>query len=718
MAAVCNFGDRYALLFAQPFAHRPLKSWFLTTFAEAQPPFLIWQGSSKCRGDMNRPNTPVSLADLAAAGVRLRSYEAVTLVRELMLQVVRGEVAGVPSAHVIRLSSSGTVAVEGPVDAGGRPVIRAAQLLESLLPAADAGNQFRVPGGLKLALARALGTLDLPPFPSLDSFADALARFAATDAAATVTNLVVSWSELAAASPLPADERRPPAASGHVERFVPARTEMRRSALAGSLTVSDIRRARRSTGMPLSQVATESRVPLPLLRQLEWGYLHNWPTGQDGLTLLARYARATGLDEQLVVGTIAPLLDQADGRRELVLHKPSTTVLAPVAAADPVVEIEELPITPVWRAVPRQLARSRRAVTGHRRGWILAALAVPALLAIGLLPMWPPADDRAAESVQAETSRPAAATLQAAVEPASDVRPSEGDRPAASSVNPATGAIARPEPASARPNPPVGPAYRLAAEGPAYSPSFASVGTAMFFHDNANGPAALVRAEADSSGALLSITRIVDDAAQNFHVRPSPDGSRIAFDSDRGGERGVYIADANGRNVKRISPDGFAAVPSWSPDGSTIAFVRAEPDLPRVWNLWTIDVDTGDLRQVTRHRYGQPWGGSWFPDGRRIAYSHENRLVVHDLTTGAERAFTSPIKGRLLRTPAVSPDGRHVMFQVHRDGGWMLELADGSMRKVLDDPTAEEFTWAPDSRRIAYHSRRAGGWGVWVMAPR
>ena len=121
---------------------------------------------------------------------------------------------------------------------------------------------------------------------------------------------------------------------------------------------------------------------------------------------------------------------------------------------------------------------------------------------------------------------------------------------------------------------------------------------------------------------------------------------------------------------------------------------------------------------MTQHRYGQPWGGSWFPDGRRIAYSHENRLVVHDLTTGTERAFSSPIKGRLLRTPAVSPDGRRVMFQVHRDGGWMLERGDGSMRKVLDDPTAEEYTWAPDGRRVAYHSRRSGGWGVWVMAPR
>ncbi len=59
-----------------------------------------------------------------------------------------------------------------------------------------------------------------------------------------------------------------------------------------------------------------------------------------------------------------------------------------------------------------------------------------------------------------------------------------------------------------------------------------------------------------------------------------------------------------------------------------------------------------------------------------------------------------------------------MVFQVDRDGAWLLELGDSSMRRVLEDPTAEGYTWSPDGRRLAYHSRRKDAWGVWMMAPR
>jgi hypothetical protein len=352
----------------------------------------MWQTTA----EMHRPNTPISLADLSAAGVRLRPYEAVTLVHELMLQVARGEVAGVPSAHVIRLSVSGTVSIEGPVGAGGRPIMRAAQLLDSLLPGPDAGNQFRVPGGLKLVVARALGTLDLPPFPSLEAFADALSRFSATDPAATLTNLVVTWSEFVASrAPDASDPIQGPELAGNVEPFITARPiDFRGPTAASSLTVSDIRRARRATGAPLAHVAARSRIPVGLLRQLEWGYLVNWPTGQYGRTQLIRYARASGLDEQLVLSTIEPMLEEAESRQSLLQWAPPVDALVVASGSiespsDPIVEIEEIAVSPARRDLPLQWPVTASLDPPIRtRTKVLAALAIPALLAISLLPAW------------------------------------------------------------------------------------------------------------------------------------------------------------------------------------------------------------------------------------------------------------------------------------------------------------------------------------------
>ena len=227
-----------------------------------------------------------------------------------------------------------------------------------------------------------------------------------------------------------------------------------------------------------------------------------------------------------------------------------------------------------------------------------------------------------------------------------------------------------------------------------------------------------MRADTDSKGTVLRVTPVVNDGGSNFHPRPSPDGRSLAFDSDRDGERGVYVADANGRGARRVSGKGFAAVPSWSPDGRRLAFVRAEQGRPRVWNIWTADVATGHVTRITSHKFGQPWAAAWFPNGDRIAYSHEDRLIVRTLQGKDVRVFHSPVRGRLVRTPAVSPDGKRIIFQVRRDGAWMLDLATGSMSRVLDDPSAEEFTWSPDGSRVAYHSRRSGSWSVWVMAPR
>jgi Tol biopolymer transport system component len=256
-----------------------------------------------------------------------------------------------------------------------------------------------------------------------------------------------------------------------------------------------------------------------------------------------------------------------------------------------------------------------------------------------------------------------------------------------------------------------------------FSPAFAANESTIFFHTGRDGDArsALAMATPADGAGNVRVTTILDDGARNYHVQPSSDGRLIAFDSDRDGERGVYIANRDGTNARRVSGSGYAAVPSWAPDGKRLAYVRAESNNPKVWNLWLLslrsdkdDIDGKPADRLTQYRFGQPWAASWFSDGRRICYAHEDKLVILDLVTGRRREFDSPVKGRLVRTPAVSPDGSKVVFQVFRRGAWLLDVASGSMRRVLSDPSAEEFAWTPDGRRIAFHSRRGGQWGIYV----
>jgi hypothetical protein len=247
-----------------------------------------------------------------------------------------------------------------------------------------------------------------------------------------------------------------------------------------------------------------------------------------------------------------------------------------------------------------------------------------------------------------------------------------------------------------------------------FSPSFDPRGAAIYFHAGRDG-SPLMRAAMTENGTVAGVTKLLDDGAANYHVTMSPKGAMIAFDSDRDGMRGVYVADADGRNARRISGAGYASVPSWSPDGERIAFVKAEPGRDRVWNVWLASPGGRTLRRVTSHRVGQPWGASWFPDGRRLAYSREEQLVILDLETRRSTIVTSPRSGHLVRTPAVSPDGSRVVFQVHRDGAWMLEVPRMMVRRILPDPSAEEFVWAPNGRTIAYHARSSEGWGVWTI---
>jgi Tol biopolymer transport system component len=390
--------------------------------------------------------------------------------------------------------------------------------------------------------------------------------------------------------------------------------------------------------------------------------------------------------------------------------------LASFAAESDVGVVDDYEYQPPATVPAGATAESLDASVRRRRDWRVPAAAAAAVLSLavgyaaGLLFVQTRGNTRITDATDVIVSPSAGDTRRTAP---SKPRTAPAERAPAPTPRVARSAASRKE--LNRPQPLIDATQ--AGSDKAYSPSFAPDGSAIFFHAETAAGSALKRAEPGERGVLHVVT-ILNDSAKNYHVQLSPDGKSVAFDSDRDGVRGVYVARADGTGVRRVSGEGYAAVPTWSPDGRRLALLRAENDRPSVWNLWLLDLASGEMTRLTRYRYGQVWGGAWFPDGRRLAYSHEDRLILLDPGTGRATSHASPIKGRLVRTPAVSPDGRWIIFQVFRDGAWLLNVETGSMQRVLDDASAEEFTWDPGGNRVAFHSRNRGGWGLWVMAAR
>jgi len=329
----------------------------------------------------------VSLAELASTGILLHPGDAAAIVRCMCRRYARGELRGIPSTLVIRLTQDGQIAAEGPVEpdeSDQATIVRAAQLLHDLLPVVDAPAPHRVPGGLRLIVSRALGTMDLPAFASLDEFCDALERFAAPDLAAAVRCLFRSWQAI-----------RGPRV----------------------LTISDIRRARRATGLSLADISAASGIDVTLLRELEWGYLRNWRADEEGRKALGRYARAAGLDEPLVQSVAWPLI------KEAALQAPELTADASSQA---------LVLAPPQTLVPYDASRGSPGWASPRLLGAAGAILLLIALTYGFWrPLRAPAAARAegAAAAPARNAAPASAAMSAVANRRA-ARPAKTERPA------------------------------------------------------------------------------------------------------------------------------------------------------------------------------------------------------------------------------------------------------------------------------------------------
>jgi len=151
------------------------------------------------------------------------------------------------------------------------------------------------------------------------------------------------------------------------------------------------------------------------------------------------------------------------------------------------------------------------------------------------------------------------------------------------------------------------------------SPAWAADGSKVAFSSSRTGNPEIWLADA-SGGNLHKLTSFKGpNVAPTFNPRT---GAQLAWVSGRTGLPQIYTMDIDGSNVQRITDGGYAVSPSWSPNGQLLAFSwnrKYGPGDPGGDDIHIIDLASKDFLQVT-HQSGSNDFPSWAPDGRHIVF--------------------------------------------------------------------------------------------------
>ncbi len=175
--------------------------------------------------------------------------------------------------------------------------------------------------------------------------------------------------------------------------------------------------------------------------------------------------------------------------------------------------------------------------------------------------------------------------------------------------------------------------------------------------------------------------------ATNSSPAWSPDGTQIMFMSSMQGDPELFVSDANGGHLKRITYSaGVDTSPTWNPKtGQQVAFVSDRGGAPQ---LYTMNADGSNVERVNLPDMGYVIDPAWSPNGQLLAFSWRRPSGNYDI-------YVMDIASRQLleltrdaarnERPSWAPDGRHIIFESTRTGTrqiWTM-LADGTQARQL-----------------------------------
>jgi len=209
-----------------------------------------------------------------------------------------------------------------------------------------------------------------------------------------------------------------------------------------------------------------------------------------------------------------------------------------------------------------------------------------------------------------------------------------------------------------------------------------------------------------NNGGGLAL-RLAGHAARVNSVAWSPDASKIAFHSTRnppppspppGSNRfEIYTMNADGSHQTRLTNNTFQdTFPMWSPDGTRLAFTSNRDGPSSNFEVYTMNPDGTDVRRVTDSPAGQDSHSSWSPDGSQLTF-HSARTGGLDIYR--TNADGSGVPTRLTFTagfeafPVWSPDGTRITFSDLSSPGLDIfhvgALDGGDLTRLTTDPGSD-----------------------------